>query len=35
VQIVSILRRAIGIVGHGRYVNLPAAMPANPLGIAW
>jgi hypothetical protein len=35
VQIVSILRRAIGIVGHGRYVNLPAAMPANQLGIAW
>ncbi len=35
VQIVGSLRRAIGIVGHGRYMNLPATMPANPLGIAW
>jgi hypothetical protein len=35
VLIANIVGQQIDVVGHGRFVKLPEAMPANSLGIAW
>jgi hypothetical protein len=35
VLIANIFAHQIDVIGHGRFVELPGTMPANPLGIAW
>lgn len=35
VLIANIVGHQIDVVGHGRFVELPGARPANPSSIAW